>query len=66
MSKAAARTALTLREETALRFTTAIVAHMAYDILDSPEADIYRNVARSGFRLADAFLDVVNEGKPAR
>lgn len=59
------RTALTLRQEVALRFTTAIVAPMAEKILnveDNESVDeSYRLLAREGFAMADAFLAVADQ-----
>jgi len=60
-SKGTACMALTLRQEIALRFATAImsspVAEPALDHTDDETAaSTYRNIARAGFDLADAFL----------
>lgn len=59
---------LTLRQEVALRFTTAIVAPMAEKILnveDNEAVDAsYRLLAKEGFAMADAFLAVAGELLP--
>lgn len=60
------RSALTLREEVALRFATAIVGSpLAENILEGEQGvsahTTYTRVAEAGFGMADAFLAVAGE-----